>query len=91
MTSDNDDMHRPRGRPMLPPAEPVRRERERDRIKKRRMRARLVERYLQLTPVRAFGEDGVGLARRALRRDLFGDRPAERATFACGRQAHASA
>lgn len=54
MTSDDDDdMHRPRGRPVLPPAERVRRERERDRVKKRRMRARLVERYLQLTPTQA--------------------------------------
>ncbi|RYB03567.1 hypothetical protein D3272_15545 [Lichenibacterium ramalinae] len=50
----DDDMQRPRGRPLLPVEERSRRARERDRIKKREQRSRgLVQRYLNLTPVQA--------------------------------------
>ena len=50
----NDDMQRPRGRPLLPEDERIRRARSRDRIKKKEARSRgLVQRYLKLTPVQA--------------------------------------
>ena len=57
MTDDDDELPR-RGRPVLPPAERVRRERERDRLKKKTRRARLVERTLILTPAQAARSTG---------------------------------
>ncbi len=50
----DDETIRPRGRPLLPEEERIRRARSRDRVKKKEARSRgLVQRYLKLTPLQA--------------------------------------